>query len=399
MRIAYGDLIGGISGDMFVAAFLDLGLPLPLLRSELEKIPSLRFELKVSKQIVHSIRTTRFQVICGKGRQEPVRSWRDIRKLIERSRVASETKETGSKIFSRLAQAESKIHHVPVDKVHFHEVGATDSIVDIMAAAIGCHYFKIKSFQFSKIPLGRGTVQSAHGPLPLPGPATLELLKNLAVEWTQVEGETVTPTGAAIISSLGTRFGAQASMTVEKIGYGSGTKKWPDRPNLFRLVLGNDEAGWWGEEMVVMETNIDDMNPEFYDYVFDCLFAAGARDVFLTPIQMKKNRPATLLRVIAEPAKREELAKILFRETSTIGIRFHPVGRMILKRSSASVKTRYGTVRVKLIEAPDGTIQSTPEYEDLKRIAAAKKIPLKLLYDEVVGSLNRNPTKPTEREQ
>ncbi len=387
MRLAYGDLIGGISGDMFVAALLDLGLPLSLLKSELKKIPSLRFELKVAKTIAQSIRAVRFQVVCE--RQEPARSWSDIRKLIERSRLPSEVKETGSRILLRLARAESKIHNVPVDRVHFHEVGATDSIVDIMAAAIGCRYFEIKSFHFSKIPLGRGTVQSAHGRLPIPGPATLELLKDLPVEWTQLEGETVTPTGAAIISTLGDRFGSQTSMTVEKIGYGSGTKEWPDRPNLFRLVLGQDEASWSGEEMVIMETNIDDMNPEFYDYVFDCLFAAGARDVFLTPIQMKKNRPATLLRVIAEPAKREELAKILFRETSTIGIRFHRVGRMILKRSSTSVRTRYGTVRVKVIEAPDGTIQSTPEYEDLKRIAAAKKIPLRLLFDEVVTSLKK----------
>jgi uncharacterized protein (TIGR00299 family) protein len=386
MRLAYGDLIGGISGDMFAAALLDLGLPLSLLRSELKKIPSLRFELKATKQIVQSIRATRFQVICGKRQEEPARSWRGIRKLVERSRLAADVKETGANIFARLAQAEGKIHGVPVDKVHFHEVGATDSIVDIMAAAIGCNYFKIESFHFSKIPLGRGIVSSAHGRLPIPGPATLELLKDLPVEWTELKGETVTPTGAAIISSLGTRFGAQTSMTIEKIGYGIGTKKWPDRPNLFRLVLGSDDSGWRGEEMVVMETNIDDMNPEFYDYVFDCLFAAGARDVFLAPIQMKKNRPATLLRVIAEPAKREELAKILFRETSTIGIRFYRVGRMILKRSSESVKTRYGTVRVKVIKAPDGTIQSTPEYEDLKRIAAAKKVPLKLLYDEVVTS-------------
>ena len=389
MRLAYGDLIGGISGDMFVAALLDLGLPLSLLKSELRKIPSLRFELKASKTIVQSTGAMRFQVICGKGGREPERSWSDIRKLIERSRLAPDIKETGSKIFSRLAEAESRIHRVPVAEVHFHEVGATDSIVDIMATAVGCHFFKIKSFHFSKIPLGRGTVENAHGRLPIPGPATLELLKNLPVEWTPLEGETVTPTGAAILASLGTGFGAQTSMTVEKVGYGSGTKEWPDRPNLFRLVLGTEEAGWRGEEMVILETNIDDMNPQFYDHIFDCLFAAGARDVFLSPIQMKKNRPATLLRVIADPAKREELAEILFRETTTIGIRFYRVGRMILKRSSAAVKTRYGTVRAKVIEAPDGTIHTTPEYEDLKRIAAAKKIALKLLYDEVIRSFEK----------
>ena len=389
MRIAYGDLIGGISGDMFAAALLDLGLPLPLLKSELKKIPSLHFEIKAGKRMAGSIRATRFQVVFGNTKKEGARSWSDIRKLIDRSRLAPDVKETGAKIFSRLAQAESKIHGVPVDKIHFHEVGATDSIIDIMAAAIGCSYFRIESFHFSKIPLGRGIVSTAHGRLPIPGPATLELLKDLPVEWTQLEGETVTPTGAAIISTLGTRFGAPTTMSIKKIGYGSGTKEWADRPNLFRLVLGNDESGWHGEEMVVMETNIDDMNPEFYDYVFDRLFAAGARDVFLTPIQMKKNRPGTLLRVLAEPAKREELARILFRETSTIGVRFHAVNRIILERAVATLKTRYGVVRVKRIEAPDGTIQSTPEYEDLKRIAAAKKIPLKLLYNEVLASLDR----------
>ena len=389
MTIAYGDLIGGISGDMFVAALLDLGLPLSLIRSELKKIPSLKFELKASKKMVQTIRATRFQVICMEGRRETTRSWTDIHRLIERSRLASEVKQTGIKIFARLAEAESKIHHVPTDKVHFHEVGATDSIVDIMAAAIGCHHFKIKSFQFSKIPLGRGTIQTAHGRLPIPGPATLELLKDLPVEWTQLEGETVTPTGAAIMAGLGTRLGTEMNMTVEKIGYGAGAKEWSDRPNLFRLILGHDDSSLAGDEMLVMETNIDDMNPEFYDYVIECLFAAGARDVFLTPTQMKKNRPATLLRIIAETSKREDLAKILFRETSTLGIRYHRVGRMILKRSAANVKTRYGTVRVKVIETPDGATQTTPEYDDLKRIAAARKIPLKLLYDEVVTTLKK----------
>ena len=175
-------------------------------------------------------------------------------------------------------------------------------------------------------------------------------------------------------------------MTVEKIGYGAGQKEFPDRPNLFRLVLGESEASWKQEEMLVMETNIDDMNPEFYDYVLDRLFAVGARDVSLTPIQMKKNRPGTLLRIIAEPSRREKLANILFRETSTIGIRYYPVARMILKRTTKTIKSRFGPVKVKVIEEPDGTKRATPEYEDLRRIAQAKKIPLKVLYDEVVRS-------------
>jgi uncharacterized protein (TIGR00299 family) protein len=387
MRVAYGDLIGGVSGDMFVAALLDLGLPRATLKAELKKIPTLKFDLKASKKTVSSIRALQFHVICPK--QETPRAWREIRRTLERSRLSAAVKETGIEIFRRLAEAEAKVHGIAVDRVHFHEVGATDSIVDIMATAIGSHQLRIRAFHFSRIPLGRGLARGGHGSLPVPGPATLELLKNIPVEWTQLNGETVTPTGAAILSTLGKSFGAQPGMTVEKIGYGAGAKEWPDRPNLFRLVLGEDNAGWRNEEMVVLETNIDDMNPQFYDHVMDRLFAAGARDVFLAPIQMKKNRPGTLLRVIAKPTDRDALARILLSETSTIGLRYHPVGRIILKRSSASVKTKYGTIRVKIIEEPDGSRRATPEYDDLKRVAAAKKIPLKFLHDAVLRGFKK----------
>ena len=191
------------------------------------------------------------------------------------------------------------------------------------------------------------------------------------------------------MKTLGQSFGHQPPMIVERIGYGTGQKEFPERPNLFRLVVGSTETSWKQEEMIVIETNIDDMNPEFYDYVLDCLFAAGARDAFLSPIQMKKNRPATLLRVIAAPSKREELAKILFHETSTIGIRYYPVGRMLLNRTSETVKTRFGAVRIKVVEQPDGTKQATPEYDDLKRIASARKIPLKLIHDEVMRNFTK----------
>lgn len=384
MQIAYGDLIGGVSGDMFVAALLDLGLPLETLKSELKKVPGLKYRLEASTKKLNAIRATRFHVICGKNEAE--RSWKEIRGLIQQSSLDPGVKETARKIFSRLAEAEGKIHGVPSEKVHFHEVGATDSIVDIVSAAIGVHHLKIDSFYFSRIPLGRGVTRSRHGPLPLPGPATLELVKGLPVQWLDLEAETVTPTGAAIIATLGSHFGEPPQMTVEEIGYGAGEKEFPDRPNVLRLVLGQDTAAWEQDEMVVIETNIDDMNPEFYDYVFDRLFAAGARDVFLSPIQMKKNRHGTLLRIIAEPALREKLAGIVFRETTTIGLRHYPVKRMILKRTASRVKTKFGTVKVKIIEEPDGTRRATPEYEDLKRIAAAKKIPLKVLYEEVVRS-------------
>lgn len=383
MRIAYGDLIGGISGDMFVAALVELGLSVEVLSRELRTIPTLNFELNVAKKTVHSIAATQFQVTPANN-QAP-RSWEQIRQLIEASALAPEVKATGIKIFHRLAEVEGKIHGVPKENVHFHEVGATDSIVDILAAAIGFHELKIGALHFSKVPLGRGVTQSGHGPLPVPGPATLELLKGIPVQWTQLEGETVTPTGAAIMSSLGISFGEQLSMTVENSGYGAGKKEWPDRPNLFRLVLGTT-VDWRQEEMLVLETNIDDMSPQFFEHVMDRLFAAGARDVFFSPIQMKKNRPAVLVRVIAEPHDRDRLAKILFEETTTIGVRYYPVGRIILKRTEGTIKTRFGDVKVKILQEPGGEKRVSPEYDDLKRIADDKNLPLRIVRDEVVKS-------------
>lgn len=382
MRIAYGDLIGGLSGDMFVGAMLDLGLPFARLRSELKKIPSLRYRLTVSKKTVHGIRATRFRVACHDP--QAGRSWKQIRTLIANSRLSPPVKETGIHIFSRLAAAEGKIHGVASEQVHFHEVGATDSIVDIIAAAIGVRELGIDAFYFSPIPLGRSITRSMHGPLPVPGPATLELLKGLPVFGVNVESETVTPTGAAIVRTLGTKFGEQPSMTVKKIGYGAGQKDFVERPNLFRVMLGEQDWSSQREEMLVIETNIDDMNPQLYDHVMDRLFEAGARDVFLSSIQMKKNRPATLLTVICEPLLRGDIEKLVFQETSTIGVRSYPVSRTILKRESKKVKTRFGDVTVKIVEQPDGSKRAAPEYDDLKRIAAAKKLPIKQLHDEVM---------------
>jgi pyridinium-3,5-bisthiocarboxylic acid mononucleotide nickel chelatase len=382
MRIAYGDLIGGVSGDMFVAALLDLGVSLNKLKSELRKIPTLKFELKAAQKTVHSIRATQFRVICE--RKEAPRSWKQIRDLIERSKLDSQIKKIATDIFARLAEAEAKIHGVAIEKVHFHEVGATDSIVDIAAAAIGICELGINSIHFSRIPLGRGITRSMHGTLPVPGPATLELVKGLPVFGVDMESETVTPTGAAIVRTLGKTFGDQPSMTIEKIGYGTGQKEFPKHPNLFRLILGNADSAPEQEQMLVIETNIDDMNPQLYDHVMDRLFEAGARDVFLSSIQMKKNRPATLLTIICEPSGGQALAKIIFQETSTIGIRSYPVSRMILKRESKKVKTRFGEVTIKIVEQPDGSKRATPEYDDLKRIAAANKLPIKQLHDEVM---------------
>ncbi len=367
---------------MFVAALLDLGLSLNKLKTELGKIPTLKFELKASKTTVHSLRASQFQVICA-GNELP-RSWKQIRDLLKRSKLEPEIKKIGIDIFARLAEAEAKIHGVAVDKVHFHEIGATDSIVDIMAAAIGVRELEIDSLYFSPIPLGHGVTRSMHGALPVPGPATLELIKGLPVFGVDLDGENITPTGAAIVRTLGKDFGPQPNMIIERIGYGTGQKEFANRPNLFRLILGADNAAWQQEEMQVIETNIDDMNPQLYDHVMDRLFEAGARDVFLSSIQMKKNRPATLLTVICAPSSRDSLAKIIFEETSTIGIRSYPVSRMILKRETKRVKTRFGEVMVKIVEQPDGSTRATPEYDDLKRIATAKKLPFKVIHNEIM---------------
>ncbi len=385
MKIAYGDLIGGVSGDMFVAALLDLGLPLKRLNAELKKIPTLKFDLKLTKKIVHSIRASRFHVMGPK--HEAPRSWKQVRDLISRARLDRATKTTSIDIFMRLAKAEARIHGLPIDRVHFHEVGATDSIVNIVASAIGIRELGIESFYFSPIPLGRGTVSSAHGPLPAPGPATLELLKGLPVSGVDVQGETVTPTGAAIISTLGKKFGDPPTMTIERIGCGAGQQEFATVPNLFRVIVGAANPPPQGEEMLVIETNIDDMNPQFFDHVMDRLFAAGARDVFLVPIQMKKNRPATLLSVIAEPGDRAELSEIIFKETSTLGLRYYPVSRTILKREIKKIKTRFGEVAVKIVEQPDGSKRVVPEYDDLKRLAIAQRVPLKMIQEELARKL------------
>lgn len=395
MRIAYFDLISGLSGDMTVGALLHLGLPRGKLERELKKLPGLKYRLEVSKKFVNGIQATRFRVRAeesGAGR-----SWKVIRKIIKRSSLESDVKDRGLDIFARLAEAEGRIHGVPPDRVHFHEVGAIDSIVDIMATAIGTHHFKIDSFVFSSVPLGRGVTPSRHGPLPVPAPATLELLKGVSVQWINLDGETITPTGAAILSALGSQVEDAPRMTIEKIGYGAGEREFPDRPNLLRILLGERGPAWGHDEMLVLETNIDDMNPEIYDYVLDRLFAAGARDVSLSPIQMKKNRPGTLLRIIGEPSTKNRLAEIIFKETSTIGIRYYPVKRLVLKRVPLRLKTRFGSVWVKMIEEPDGEKRIVPEYEELKKLAEVKRIPLKWLYDEVLGSFNKERGKGRRR--
>lgn len=381
MRIAYFDLVSGISGDMTVAALLDLGLPRKVLREELDKLTGVGFRIRVGKKMVNGIRATRFQVIPGEA--QPERSWAGIRRLIEGSGLSAEVKSRGLAVFSRLAEAEAEVHGVSPDDVHFHEVGAVDSIVDVVATAVGVCHLDVQRFACSVVPLGRGLVRSRHGVLPAPAPATLELLKGFPVRGTDLDRENVTPTGAAILSALASQRGETPEMRIEKTGYGAGAMEFPDRPNVLRVIVGESAPALGRERMLVMETHIDDMNPEIYDYVLDRLFEAGARDVTLSPVQMKKNRPGTLLRILAEPRLREALAEIVLRETSTLGVRCHVVDRMVLPRKPLKLRTRFGTLTVKVAEDPDGRVRAAPEYDELRKVAESKRVPLKALYDEV----------------
>ena len=381
MRTAYFDLVSGISGDMTVAALLDLGVPRKRLQEELEKLRGVDFRIRVGRKTVNGIRATRFRVIPAKD--QPRRSWSGIRRLIDRSRLPAAVKARSLAVFSKLAEAEGKLHGVAPEEVHFHEVGAVDSIVDIVAAAIGTCHLDIDDFACSTVPLGRGLTRSMHGVLPVPAPATLELLKGFPVEDAGLNAENVTPTGAAILSALVTEKGSAPAMRIERTGYGTGTLEFPDRPNVLRVVLGESEAALDHDRMLVMETHIDDMNPEIYDYVLERLFAAGARDVTLSPVQMKKNRPGTLLRILAEPELRDALAGIVLRETSTLGVRCYRVDRIVLRRETRRLETRFGTLTVKVAEEPGGGKRAAPEYDEARRIAVSRKVPLKAVYDEV----------------
>lgn len=381
MRIAYFDLISGISGDMTVAALVDLGVSRRRLQGELEKLRGLSFRFRVGRKTVNGIRSARFQVIAGED--QPGRSWAGIRRLIKQSGLSPEVKHRAITVFSKLAEAEGKVHGVPPEEVHFHEVGAVDSVVDIVAVAVATCSLDIDAFSCSVVPLGRGLTPSMHGVLPVPAPATLELLKGFPVEDAHLDAENVTPTGAAILSALVTQKGEAPVMRVERTGYGAGVLEFPDRPNVLRIVLGESEAAVGHDRMLVIETQIDDMNPEIYDYVLERLFAAGARDVTLSAIQMKKNRPGTLLRIITEPGLRDALAGIVLRETSTLGVRCYMVDRLVLLRDSVKLKTRFGTLTVKVAEEPGGGKRATLEYDEARKIAVSRKVPLKAVYDEV----------------
>ncbi len=388
MKIAYFDCIAGASGDMILGALVDSGVPLEMLRERLSVLAlEDEFELQAQKVDKNGFQATKVDVIIKEietghqhGRHLP-----EIEKLIDRSSLAEPLKGKAIGMFRRLAEVEAGIHGQPSEKVHLHELGGVDTIVDIVGALLGLEALGVEQVFGSPLPLGRGFVRGAHGQIPLPAPATLVLLKGIPVIGSDIDKELVTPTGALILSTVCKGFGPIPAMTLTKLGYGAGGRDLPI-PNLLRLLIGEEGAGI--ENLVVLETNVDDNSAEINGYVMEKLFASGALDVFFTPILMKKNRPATLLSVLCRPADVEQMETILFRETSTLGVRRQPVERRCLPRESQTVGTPYGPVRVKIAHLPDGTTKRAPEYEDCKQAAESHNVPLRVVYEAALASGN-----------
>jgi uncharacterized protein (TIGR00299 family) protein len=377
MKIAYADCFSGVSGDMFLASLLDAGLPIDVLREGIDTLdlPE-KIELKLTETHKGALRASDLEVIVPHSHTH--RHLSDILAIINGSRLNASVKQTASRIFTLVAEAEARVHGEPVEHIHFHEVGALDSLVDVIGAAIGLDALGIEKLYASPLPYGSGTVESAHGLLPLPAPATLEILTraNAPLSPLQADVELVTPTGAAILAALATFERPAMAVTATGIGAGKRDLAWP---NVMRLIIGESpEAN--AAEMVQIETNIDDMNPQFYGYVMDRLFAAGAKDVYLIPIQMKKNRPGTLLGVICLRRDEVAISEVILRETTTLGMRVIPIGRHEALREFRKVETPYGILTMKVKVLNGKVIQSAPEYDECIRLAKANDVSLAEIY-------------------
>jgi uncharacterized protein (TIGR00299 family) protein len=385
MKLAYFDCFSGISGDMTLGALVDAGLPLDQLRSGLESLDVPGWQLSAEKVWKNGMAATRVKVQTED--QSKHRSLRAILEIIEKSQLSSAVRHRAAEIFTSLGEAEARVHDVPLEKVHFHEVGAVDAIVDIVGAAIGFEALGVQKFACSALNIGGGTAKMAHGTLPVPAPATARLLQGKPTYSTGVHTELVTPTGAAIVATLCEQFGPQPPLSVGAIGYGAGTADLEGQPNVLRIMIGDSlekALPGFDEEISVLEANLDDMNPQIYGYFSEKAFTAGALDVYTTPVQMKKNRPGTLLTVLCKPQDAVALTSLIFAETTTFGVRSYPAQRRILPREHVSVSTSFGEVRVKLSRVNGRILQVTPEYEDCRRLAEEHNVPLQRVIREAL---------------
>ncbi|OGW38554.1 MAG: TIGR00299 family protein [Nitrospirae bacterium RBG_13_39_12] len=380
MKIAYFDCSSGISGDMCLGAIVDAGVSIKYLEKELNKIPVRGYKLSVKKVKRTHFRATKVDVVQGsKTKVKDIKRWKDIERIIQRSSLSDDIKQKGYKIFKRIFEAEAKVHGEAYDKLHLHELGAVDCVTDIFGTIIGLSILGIDKVYSSPVNLGSGFIKSEAGVLPVPAPATAEILKKVPVYSKGVSFELTTPTGAAIIKELSSSFGDIPVMDIEMIGIGAGDRDFKDSPNILRLFVGNKKhfnSDRNSEGVMVVEANIDDMNPQIYEYVMEKLFKAGALDVYFTQVVMKKGRPGVKMTVLCTKELIENMIEIILKETSTIGLRFFENKRRILQREVKKINTEFGKVRVKFSRFGDDVLKMTPEYEDCKRIAKKFNIPL-----------------------
>jgi uncharacterized protein (TIGR00299 family) protein len=388
MKIAYFDAFSGISGDMTIAAFLNAGLDENEFLTELSKLKLSGFEIEIKKVIRNGITATKFDVIV-KEKQKEHRHLSDIFEIIDASDLSEFVKQTSKKIFTNIAQAEAKIHNTTVEEVHFHEVGAIDSIIDIVGTAICIEKFKIEKIFASKIPLGSGSfTQTQHGKMPIPSPATLELLKNFPVTLTDIPFELTTPTGASIIATLAEYGLEKETIKINSVGYGAGNFDIPNQPDLLRIIIGEIPQKFNEEKLLLVETNIDDMNPEIYPYVIEKLLHSGANDAYLVPVIMKKGRPGILLSTLVNETKLDDILKVIFTQTTTLGVRIFEIRRKKLKREQKEIDTPFGKVKFK-IAIIENSERLVPEFEECKRIAEEKNIPLIQVYKILEAIANK----------
>jgi uncharacterized protein (TIGR00299 family) protein len=385
MKLAYFDCFSGISGDMTLGALVDAGCDLEHLRVELRGLQVPGWELSAEKVWKNGMAATHVHVKTED--QQKHRSLSTILEILHNSQLAPQVRERAAAIFQKLGEAEARVHDVPLEKIHFHEVGAVDAIVDIVGTCIGFSTLGIEKFACSALNVGGGVAKMAHGVLPVPAPATANLLQGKPTYSNGVPRELVTPTGAAIVATLCDWFGPQPAMSVSAIGYGAGTADLEGQPNVLRIMIG--EAAQKGvagfdEEIAVIEANLDDMNPQIYGYFLEKALAAGALDVYTTPVQMKKNRPGTLLTVLCKPQDTNTLMSLIFAETTTFGARTYRAQRRTLPRESVTVTTSFGDVRMKVSRVNGRILHVAPEYDDCRKLAVEKNVPLQRVISEAL---------------
>jgi uncharacterized protein (TIGR00299 family) protein len=390
MKILYFDCFAGASGNMILAGLAGLGVNRDLLEQEIRKLDISDFSLEFSEVDRSGIHALHAEV---KVPHEHVhRHLTDIDKIIRGSRLSDTVKERAMRIFRRLAEAEAKIHGIDVEAVHFHEVGAMDAIVDVVGACVGFEVLGVEKFACSKIHVGSGFAEMAHGKFPVPPPAVAELLQGIPIYSRDIEGELITPTGAAIISTLCSSYGEIPEMAVEGIGYGAGSRNYERFPNVLRMMLGHEDSSPMASDLVILETNLDDISSQVLGYVMEEAFRLGALDCWFTPIQMKKNRPATMVSILAEPSDGDELKRMLYLETTTLGVRVRNTRRECLEREIISVNTDFGAIDIKVGKLDGVVINAVPEYEQVRSIAAERKVPFRVVSESVISAFNNSVT-------